>query len=591
MVVALATTVDPAAHSAIRASSGVDSSAYEQAIVALRRASHAMPGVAYVYTVVRDGDDVRYILDTTAPGDVDGDGREDRSRVWDPLDDPQPALLAALGDSAEGVVASTEGVYSDEWGSFVSAYAPLRKADGTQEGAIAVDIRAEEYLAAQGRRRQAALLGLIPSLLLAAAISVAVFRIRRRQFREARDLGEARSVAEAASRAKSDFLAHMSHEIRTPLTAIMGYADLLRGASPARQSEYIGTIRTAGEHLLAVVNDILDVSKVESGRLQIEEIAVELPLLLRDTVALMALNTRPRGIGLDLELLSPVPRQIMTDPTRLRQILVNLLSNAAKFTDRGRVTVRVRWSEGATPSLDVDVVDTGIGMTEEQASRLFQPFTQADSSITRSHGGTGLGLVLARRLAERLGGALTLGRTAPGVGTTFCLTVVAPPVLGTRMVQPAEVELRTDAISDALRETRLEARILVAEDNPVNQVLVQHLLEKAGATVAVAENGALALAMLVAAEERGSPYDLLVTDVQMPEMDGYELARTLRSRGSRIPIIALTAHGLGEEQARSRNAGCCAMAAKPIDVPVFLALCAEQLRAGASASVAAATVA
>lgn len=578
LAVALATTVDPVAHAAIRDSSAIDSPAYQAAIADLRRAYRAMPGVAYVYTVVRDGSEVRFILDTATPGDADGDGREDRSQVWERYDDPDPALLRALGDSVRGVVASTDGIYSDEWGSFVSVYAPILRADGTQEGAIGVDIRAGEYLAAQGRRQRAALFGLIPSFLLAIAISVAVFRIRRRQFREARDLTEARSVAEAASRAKSDFLAHMSHEIRTPLTAIMGYADLLPGAPPSRQSEYVGTIRTAGEHLLAVVNDILDVSKVESGRLQVEEIAVELPVLLHDTVSLMALNTRSRGIGLDLELLSPIPRQIMTDPTRLRQILVNLISNASKFTDRGRVTVRVRWSEGATPSLDVDVADTGIGMTEEQAARLFQPFTQADSSITRSHGGTGLGLVLSRRLAEQLGGGLNLGRTAPGAGTTFCLTVLAPPVLGTRMIQPSEVELRSDAVSDLFRDISLDARILVAEDNPVNQVLVQHLLEKAGAVVVVAENGVLALAMLVAAEDRGAPFDLLVTDVQMPEMDGYELARTLRDRGSRIPIIALTAHGASDEGGRSEAAGCCAIAAKPINVPVFLALCAEQLR-------------
>ncbi|MBL8960199.1 MAG: hypothetical protein JNJ98_10125, partial [Gemmatimonadetes bacterium] len=304
LAVALATTVDPAAHAAIRDSSAIDSPAYKAAIADLQRAYRAMPGVAYVYTVVRDGTDVRFILDTATPGDADGDGREDRSQVWERYDAPDPALLAALGDGGPGVVASTDGIYSDEWGSFVSVYAPILRADGTQEGAIGVDIRAEEYLAAQGRRQQAALFGLLPSLLLAIGISVAVFRIRRRQFREARDLTEARSAAEAASRAKSDFLAHMSHEIRTPLTAIMGYADLLREAPPARQQEYIGTIRTAGEHLLAVVNDILDVSKVESGRLEIEEIAVDLPGLLHETVSLVSLNTRARGIGLDLELLS-----------------------------------------------------------------------------------------------------------------------------------------------------------------------------------------------------------------------------------------------------------------------------------------------
>jgi len=392
--------------------------------------------------------------------------------------------------------------------------------------------------------------------------------------------------AEMASYAKSEFLANMSHEIRTPLTAILGYTDVLRdelamAVGSARQLDAVDTIRRAGEHLLTVINDILDLSKIEAGRMVIEEIDTSLPTLLQEVDGLMQERVASKGVTLRTSLATPVPDRVRTDPTRLRQILMNLVGNAVKFTEVGSVDVVVR----AVPApdafsgdrLEISVTDTGAGMTRRQAEGLFQPFTQADASVTRRHGGTGLGLTICRRLAALMDGDVRLQSTRPGVGTTFVVELPLVPDEHATLVHSLHAAAPAAAAATPAALVALHGRILLAEDGPDNQRLISHHLRKAGADVVIAENGAVALEHMLAGMAEGTPFDLLVTDMQMPEMDGYTLARTLRARGVRTPIVALTAHAMAEDRGKCLAAGCDDYASKPIDRAALLATCAHWL--------------
>jgi len=394
------------------------------------------------------------------------------------------------------------------------------------------------------------------------------------------ELQDARIQAEAASRTKSEFLANMSHEIRTPLTAILGYADLLRddpSMPPDRRAETIDTIRSAGEHLLVVINDILDLSKIEAGKMSVERVPTALTSILHEVASIARPRAAGKGVNLTTTLASPVPDSILSDPTRLRQILLNLAGNAAKFTEAGSVTITVaedRQSPG--PTLVIDVEDTGPGMTPEQAGKLFQSFSQADASVTRRHGGTGLGLTISRRLAALMGGEVTLDRTEPGKGSRFRVRLPLEPAPGALIVD--QLDAVTGKTSKPLPRALLTlvGRILLAEDGPDNQRLIAHHLRKAGATVDVADNGRIALEMIT--NNPPGTYDLLLTDMQMPEMDGYTLARTLRSRSNDIPIVALTAHVMAEDRQRCLDAGCNDYASKPIDKNNLLSTCGAWIR-------------
>ena len=391
---------------------------------------------------------------------------------------------------------------------------------------------------------------------------------------EAREL---RDSAEAASRAKSEFLANMSHEIRTPLTAILGYADLLRDAeseeegTQAERLETIETIRAAGEHLVTIINDILDLSKVEAGRVTVERTPTDLAAMLWDMQSMMRPRAQPKGIALECALATPTPRVILTDPTRLRQVLLNLVGNACKFTEHGevRVVVGVATGEGGE-RLRIDVEDTGPGMDASQTRSLFRPFSQADSSTTRRFGGTGLGLTISRRLAGLLGGDVTLVRTEPGAGSCFRVEIALEAAPGSPVMDHLpEASSIADAPAPPVLVESLSGRVLLVEDGPDNRRLIAMILQKAGCEVAVASNGVEALTQIDAAH-----FDLIVSDMQMPEMDGYTLARTLRERGDSTPIVALTAHAMTEDRDRCLGAGCDAYASKPVDRQRLLSICA-----------------
>jgi signal transduction histidine kinase/HPt (histidine-containing phosphotransfer) domain-containing protein len=377
--------------------------------------------------------------------------------------------------------------------------------------------------------------------------------------------------ADAANRAKSEFLANMSHEIRTPLTAVLGYADLLLDLelSPSDRINYVQTIRRNGEHLLTVLNDLLDLSKIEAGKMTIEAAPVSPVQVAVDVASLMRVRALGKELDFALRFATPVPEHIRCDGTRLRQILMNLVGNAIKFTPRGAVALEVSCVEpgGTQPHLVFTVVDEGIGMTEEQLGRLFVPFAQADGSTTRRFGGTGLGLVICKRLADMLGGTIDVD-SEPGRGSRFTLSIALERLDGVALLDGMQEACTTMGAGDGARvatgRATLSGSVLLAEDGLDNQLLVSTLLRRAGARVTIVENGRLAVERALAEEAAGQPFGVVLMDMQMPELDGYGATATLRARGYRRPIVALTAHAMASDRDRCLAAGCTDYLTKPI---------------------------
>jgi len=385
------------------------------------------------------------------------------------------------------------------------------------------------------------------------------------------ELNEARKKAVQAMRYKSDFLASMSHEIRTPMTAILGYSSIL--LEGLREDPNLisaaQTIQRNGEYLLELINDILDLSKIEAGALRVEAIECSPTQIVNEVVNLMQVRADSKKLALRVQYEGSLPAQIQTDPTRLRQILVNLMGNAIKFTEQGEVRLVVRGITGETSYLNFEVHDTGIGMTGEQLSRLFQPFTQADGSTTRKFGGTGLGLSISKRLSELLGGTLTVC-SAPGKGSVFTLSIKSGVFDPASWQSPEQLTASVEKTvkpqpAGAPCETKLPYRILLAEDGPDNQRLINYFLTRAGATVTLADNGWIALNVVREGIARGEHFDCVLMDVQMPVMDGYQATMELRRERYKGPIIALTANAMTHDRQLCLDAGCDDYATKPID--------------------------
>lgn len=379
------------------------------------------------------------------------------------------------------------------------------------------------------------------------------------------DLKVATEKAEQAARSKSEFLANMSHEIRTPMTAILGFAELLRDnkLDESERQDATHTIFRNGEHLLTIINDILDLSKIEAGKMMTELVPVRMSEMLSDIITLMRIRAQAKSISLKMDAEPGLPEIFLTDPTRLRQILLNLIGNAIKFTEQGQVMLEVRVTSPNADAIEFDVVDTGIGMTPEQSAILFQAFSQADASTARKFGGTGLGLIISQRLARMLGGNVWIVGSAPGEGTRFRFSL--PLILSTQAAEPLSTNRQFVKSITESTAPRLFGRVLLAEDGLDNRRLLTAFLRKTGVEAATAENGAIAVRMIDEAEKQGMPFDLILMDMQMPELDGYGATRQLRNRGFAAPIVALTAHAAHGDREKCIEAGCTDFATKPLD--------------------------
>ena len=381
-------------------------------------------------------------------------------------------------------------------------------------------------------------------------------------------LFEARAQAETAASVKSQFLANMSHEIRTPLTAVLGFTGLLREAACLDDVARVQAerIATAGSALLAIVNDILDFSKLEAGRVEVRPQPTDVASVARETLALLAAGAAAKGLDLELEVAPGVPDQVMLDSDRLRQVLVNLSGNALKFTDAGRVTLRIA-PAGAGAAVRFEVADTGAGLDAEQCARLFQRFSQIDGSTTRRHGGTGLGLAICKGLVEAMGGEIGVTST-PGVGSVFHLTLPAETVVVTH-VEDAEAPVSIEGL-----------RVMVVDDNAVNRELARRILEAFGVEVSDAPGGAEALSQLA-----HQPVDVVLMDLRMPQVDGREALRRLRDApgpNSRVPVLAFTADAeLGEGDGLEAFDG---VVHKPIDALELAGRLAKAAAGGAESA-------
>ncbi len=402
------------------------------------------------------------------------------------------------------------------------------------------------------RGRDGSILGMVAGL-----VEITDMKAVQDQFERAKEM------AEEATREKSNFLANMSHEIRTPLCAILGFSNLLKTETKSESKEkYADIISRNGKLLTTLIDDIIDLSKVESGRFELEHIDFCLDELIEETRELFQDRFRQKNIGFIISLDPNIPKLIRSDPTRIKQILINLIGNAIKFTPDGTVTLELSSQAEGDAGLHIifTVRDTGIGMTEAQALRVFEPFTQADSSMTRHFGGSGLGLGLSRRLAMVLGGDVRIERSIPKVGSTFVITVKAE-IPGSDIIQAHR--RKGHAIADSLPIPGL--KILLVEDAPDNQFLIKELLTQLHMTVDIANNGAEGIE-----RAKKTDYDIVLMDMQMPVLDGYSATRMLREDDFKTPIFALTASVMEEERSLALEAGCDAYLTKPLDIALLL---------------------
>ncbi len=411
---------------------------------------------------------------------------------------------------------------------------------------------------------------------IARAIEEQESRLRGEQQRIAME--KACAATEEANRAKSEFLANMSHEIRTPLNGVLGFTELLRKGADAGddavRQDYLKAIHRSGTHLLDLINDILDLSKIEAGCMTIEKIPCDPHEIVAGIVSIQRVKAQQQRLTLQCDWPHGVPASIISDPVRLKQLLLNLTGNAVKFTERGgvRIVARIISTEGRS-QLAFDVIDTGVGIPPDKIENVFDAFVQADSSVTREFGGTGLGLAISRRIARALGGDLT-AQSEFGKGSTFTATIDTGPLDDVKILEYPLADgvpgLRKEPAPEEIRLPGV--KVLLVEDGATNREVISVALDMAGAEVATAENGEIGVALAL----NGS-FDLILMDMQMPVLDGYQAARTLRDSGIDLPIIALTAHAMSTDEQKCLDAGCSGYLTKPINLDHLLLTISEAM--------------
>ncbi|AMV17654.1 Autoinducer 2 sensor kinase/phosphatase LuxQ [Planctomyces sp. SH-PL14] len=406
------------------------------------------------------------------------------------------------------------------------------------------------------------------------------YRLMKRLVESEREAREARIRAEDASRAKSMFLSSMSHELRTPLTAVVGLADLLlENPAAADSRQMLEMIRSNGTHLAELLNDILDLAKIEAGTIDVELVECDPLLLTRELCDLMRLRAQDEGLSFELAFDTPVPARIRTDPLRLRQILMNLLTNAIKFTDKGSVRVSLCYQPEPEPCLEFTISDTGVGISEADLEVIFEPFVQVSEDYRHRKNGAGLGLSISRSLARLLGGNLT-AKSRVGGGSQFSASIRAEGA-----GQVARYDPRLYAAPRKAAEQRPELldgcwagrRILIAEDTAANQYLLRRMLEATKAQTTFVETGEQAVDAVCRSIDAGRPFDVVLMDIQMPGMNGYEATRAIRREGVTGPVIALTAAAMDGDRERCLEAGCTSYLSKPINRPALLKMIADSM--------------